>query len=948
MRDKGTADCATPPRPPGPGVAVAVSRPADRRSQPVSAGRLQPRRRRTLPAHAATRHLPRAADPGRRGLRGSARAAAAARGHLPRAANPDGRGLRGSAHQQHRDAAAAPDPPPGTCTTEQILLGNSCQSLVLAKELPSAADSLAYWKTQNAFTNQPALQAVKAHYAFGNSAGGGYGGEGIRVAVVDDGIQRHQVFQDADGNTAARLTRLSVINYVDHHGNQLPGVPTLPSLAAGSGKLGVNDIARDDSGDLCLSRGDPGSGCEYDHGTAVASVLAAHSTRLLGAAPAAHVVDIPYFAFIWDDYCSRENVDCSDRSPDSPHALVRAGILGSVMHAAVRLADKPRYINLPLALDLYLPDAPPSDSDLLDDIQELYLDRRGGRAIWSQVRDPVNGSVFVFAAGNEYLKAPTSCLVGGACPAGNLAKDPSILGMFPLLASWYDDGAYWDGADLEPAFLVVAAVDVDDNGAPGAIAGFSNRCGRAKSWCISAPGTNIVVAQGTRNRLDPGSRGTSFAAPLVTGAMALVDQAFTGATGASSVSPQAVRRRILDTANSEGVYADEDIYGHGLLDIEAALTPQGLMVMPSPSPAPGTSVGAVRGPGTLAAGLGFALPAVVRQALAGTRLMVLDGHGFPFHLPMQAFVHTPQADNAAPAVLATARNAAPVRAGRLGFSASGLSEDGNASWSSALAPEHQLAGARLAAGSHLHVSPLVAAGLAGGNTQHLALRLRVADSVVSAMTCERLHTGQALREEANSAAASCMALGWDWAGSQSWGLSLRAHRMDSRTGLYGYGMRCLAGACGQGGATATELGVGGFARLAPGLRLGWNWWQGRASDQRGAVDLIRYEDMGHNAGTIALEDASGRWSLYLQQPLRATGTLALTLPHYRTPAGEVHFQRHAFDLDSGGHPLRLGFSGLVPLTERGGALALNLGTERGLHAAPGTHPYLNLEASIPW
>ena len=845
-----------------------------------------------------------------------------------------------------------PDPPSGTCTTEEILLGNSCQSLTLAIDLPSAANSLAYWRMQNAFTNQPALQAVKAHYAFGNSAGGGYAGNGIRVAVVDDGIQRHQVFQDAQGNTAARLTRLSVINYVDHHGDLLPGVPQLRNdIAEGSGKLGVNDIAKDDSGDLCLSRGDPGSGCEYDHGTAVASVLAAHSTRLLGAAPAAHVVDIPYFAFIWDDYCSRGNVDCSDSG--APHALVRAGILGSVMHAAVELADKPRYINLSLALGLYLPDAPPSDQDTLDAIQERYLDRRGGRAIYSQARDPVNGSVFVFAASNDYQNAPTDCLVNDACPAGNLAKDPSVLGMFPLLASWYDGGDYWDGADLEPAFLVVAAVDVDDNGAPGSIAGFSNRCGRAKSWCISAPGTNIVVAQGAGSRLDPGSRGTSFAAPLVTGAMALIDQAFTGATGASSVSPQAVRRRILDTADSTGTYADPDIYGHGLLDIEAALTPQGLTtVVTSPSPprggaVPGAVLGSVHGPGALAAGLGFALPAVVRQALAGTRLMVLDGHGFPFHLPMQAFVHTPQADSTAPAVSATARNAAPVYAGRLGFSAGGLGED-SASWSSALAPEHQLAGAGLAAGAHLHVSPLVAAGLNGGNAQHLALRLRLAGSVVSAMTCERLHTGQALREEARSAAGSCMALGWDWAGSDAWGLSLRAHRMDSRTGLYNYGLRCLAGACGQGGATATELGVGGFARVAPGLRLGWNWWQGRASDQRGAVDLIRYQGMGHSAGSLALEDASGRWSLYLQQPLRTTGTLALTLPHYRTPAGQVHFQTQAFDLDSGGHPLRLGFSGRLPLTARGGALALNLGGERGLHTAPGVHPYLNLEASIPW
>ena len=167
-------------------------------------------------------------------------------------------------------------------------------------------------------------------------------------------------------------------------------------------------------------------------------------------------------------------------------------------------------------------------------------------------------------------------------------------------------------------------------------------------------------------------------------------------------------------------------------------------------------------------------------------------------------------------------------------------------------------------------------------------------------------------------------------------------------GLYRYGARCFGGACGGGGATATELGLGGFAKLSPGLRLGWNWWHGWADDLDGGSDLVRYAGLGHSAGSLALESANGAWSLYVQQPLRAEGSLQLVLPERRDPAGNVYFARHDLRLDGAARPVRLGLSSRVALTRRGGYMALDLGAERGQHGYAGTHPYLALQTSIPW
>ena len=897
-----------------------------------------------------------------------------------------------------------------SCTSAQIATGGQC--VALRKTLASAAASLNYWNEQAEFTGQPALRAIKAHYAFGNNGiDEGYTGNGVTVAVIDDGIQRHQVFQDEDGNAPRlkRLTSMTLSNAIDALG--------VANALVGSRTFTANDIPVTDYAPDCPFP-NPGVHC-IDHGTAVAAPLAA-SNGLLGVAPKAEVIDIPIRAF-YGEYCLRVRGDLASCYPEHndltygvmylhPAGLAVASFVDSAFATAVGSLpddfDKPRYINVSLGYFMPTPDPilGPHNTEAMRQGYRQILETLGARTIWQEAQDAEAGAVFVHAAGNGYndwerYSAVERGSIAGSrefarqwkdnhcfsfdpnCRKGyNPARDPIINGMLPLLLSVTGLPAFggmpevpW-GADITPSFLTVVGVEVNEHGEPGPITFFSNRCGRAKDWCIAAPGgavygevevmrsdgttetvrgplpgTGITTAHGAGNRLQTANQGTSFAAPLVTGALATVDEAFRTADGTPQVSPHEVRRRILDTADRTGIYANRDIYGHGLLDVQAALSPQGMMSMRSP-PSVGSSAGPLRGAGVPAAGLGLALPHAAVRGLAGGRIMVLDGHGFPFYLDAGRVAHTPSPNpGLSPAALAAGR-VGPSYLGNLGFS---LGEAGSG-WGGAMVPEYALDGAsgphsQLAAGAHLAVSPLVAASLDGGDTRHMAMRLRLGGSVLSAMACsQRRQPAQLERawQSGDDAASNCMALGWDYAAGQSFGLSLRAHRLDSGDGLYRYGLRCFGASCGMGGASATELGIGGFARLAPGLRLGWNYWQGRADHSADTRGLIDYRDMGHRAGSIALQDAAGNWSLYLQQPLRATGSIALTLPDRRTPARQIHYRTHSFDLSDGHHPLRLGFSGKLPLGS--GLLALDLGTQGSLSGQSPAAPYLHLQALVSW
>lgn len=117
---------------------------------------------------------------------------------------------------------------------------------------------------------------------------------------------------------------------------------------------------------------------------------------------------------------------------------------------------------------------------------------------------------------------------------------------------------------LERGWLAVAALDSNQ---PDRLAGYSNACGIAMNYCLVAPG-NVIVTGHDDVVGDPSYwivGGTSFAAPQVSGAAALVWQAF------PYFSNDLVRQTLLGTATDLGVAGVDAVFGHGLLDAGAAV-----------------------------------------------------------------------------------------------------------------------------------------------------------------------------------------------------------------------------------------------------------------------------------------------------------------------------------------------------------------------------------------
>lgn len=122
---------------------------------------------------------------------------------------------------------------------------------------------------------------------------------------------------------------------------------------------------------------------------------------------------------------------------------------------------------------------------------------------------------------------------------------------------------------------VIVVGSVNDN---GEMSDFSNRAGQFADNYIAALGERICCVY------DDGEvfvesingqefvtlfSGTSFAAPQVAGAVALLAQAFPNLTGAQ------IAEILLDTARDAGAVGRDDVFGSGILDIEAAFQPAG-------------------------------------------------------------------------------------------------------------------------------------------------------------------------------------------------------------------------------------------------------------------------------------------------------------------------------------------------------------------------------------
>ena len=147
-----------------------------------------------------------------------------------------------------------------------------------------------------------------------------------------------------------------------------------------------------------------------------------------------------------------------------------------------------------------------------------------------------NDAIFVWAAGND----------------GN--SQSSALSAMPLHVP-----------ELNGHFVNVVAWD----SATGKLAYYSNQCGITKNYCITAPGSDIN-APATNEVIN----GTSFAAPIVSAAIAVIREAF------PYMKSSQITALLFETARDIGDVGVDNIYGHGMLDLERATRPVGAELVP--------------------------------------------------------------------------------------------------------------------------------------------------------------------------------------------------------------------------------------------------------------------------------------------------------------------------------------------------------------------------------
>lgn len=145
------------------------------------------------------------------------------------------------------------------------------------------------------------------------------------------------------------------------------------------------------------------------------------------------------------------------------------------------------------------------------------------------------GAIFVWAAGNDYDKSQSSAL----------SAMPNVI------------------PELQGHFINVVAWDSET----GALADYSNACGITQNWCITAPGSDINTGTSIAN-------GTSFAAPIVSAAVAIIREAF------PYMSAPEITSLLFETARDLGTPGIDTIYGHGMLDLERATRPVGTPLVP--------------------------------------------------------------------------------------------------------------------------------------------------------------------------------------------------------------------------------------------------------------------------------------------------------------------------------------------------------------------------------
>ena len=464
--------------------------------------------------------------------------------------------------------------------------------------------------------------------------------------------------------------------------------------------------------------------------------------------------------------------------------------------------------------------------------------------------------ILVWAAGNSHGDECDPSVVE-SCPRGALnAVSVSLTAGLPVRIE-----------ELRGHSIAVVALNPVD----GRIASFSNRCGIAADFCIAAPGEQVRsayfgnVAASLASRDYANLRGTSFAAPMVSGGLAVMKQLFR-----DQLSNTDLVARLFETADRSGFYADSAVYGRGSMDLGAATSPVGVLEVPA-----GASVGE-NGFRLLSTGLssGTALGDGLRRSLASREVMAVDRLGAPFWYRLGDFTG--------------ATGGLSVTARLRGFLASEPAAPASVSLRAAL-----LEATAEVRGSHMSLAEgAVKATLAGqGGLSASAF------------------TTRGIRGRTPTVGA---ALGWRRPGSP---VGLRAGWIGERETLLG---SAGEGAFGTLAGDTSFVGVDAHTDLG-GWRVGANAELGFVAPAAGGGLVTRVSPLATSAlafhATRALAGA-GTVRFSVSQPLRVErGRASLTLPVSRTKAGAVGYEAVSAGLAPSGRQMDVAGQWRRPLAE---------------------------------
>ena len=434
------------------------------------------------------------------------------------------------------------------------------------------------------FRNQHGLARIKAHYAYARGATG----EGVTLGIVDSGVDPdHPKFE-------GKLEASYVGDYDPDFGTcdeVAPDGTCVSGLGHGTFVAGIMAAARHRTSDTTAASESAIHGVAFD-----ARVISVG----VGSRDLEEVID-EIVAEYPEDPTPEQIAELQARVLDVESTLERE-LERDTAIAFTRLNGRVTAVNCSFGV--------PGN---IEDFGARELRERFPNVIEAMAQaDTAAGArtVYVWAAGNAH---------GELEPDGSPVSATSVE-ILPGLPVWLPE--------LRGHSLAVVATNPQ-----GTIADFSNRCGIAREFCLAAPGVSITSAApgffcdtGTSQcYVTLEEAGTSSAAPFVTGGIGLLAQHFRNQLGNDEIV-----ERILATADRTGVYADADVYGQGLLDLDAATRPVGEQRMLTGVSLFGSSSPAEQSILYLGSAFGDSLV----RGLASARVASFDDLDAPFFRPL--------------------------------------------------------------------------------------------------------------------------------------------------------------------------------------------------------------------------------------------------------------------------------------------------------------------------